>query len=178
MNKMLRASFLRYMYLQEDYSCESTKYTGPRDTGKRKSVSSLFSFTYKSDLNTILVCIKKSVLGLWIFLELSRQGTVRFVSRMQIKCINRLFWAIVAVVEKRKCFIPFLMLATRLVLWMCTRIICWAPFKIVGSKDLRQNFCLSIKFLPFADQYTAFCHSKKIGMREVMEHTFVFSAPA
>ena len=84
-------------------------------------------------------------------------------------CINRLFWAIVAVVEKRKCFIPFLMLATRLVLWMCTRIICWAPFKIVGSKDLRQNFCLSIKFLPFADQYTAFCHSKKIGMREVME---------
>ena len=86
-----------------------------------------------------------------------------------LKCINRLFWAIVAVVEKRKCFIPFLMLATRLVLWMCTRIICWAPFKIVGSKDLRQNVCLSIKFLPFADQYTAFCHSKKIGMREVME---------
>ena len=54
------------------------------------------------------------------------------------------------------------MLATRLVLGMCTKIICWVPFKIVGSKDLRQNFCLSIKFLPFTDQYTALCHSKKI----------------
>ena len=109
-----------------------------------------------------LFVLKKSVLGLWIFLELWRQGTVRFVSRMQIKCINSVFWAIVTVVEKRKCVIPFLNLATRLGLWMCLRIICWAPLKFVRLKDLRQKFGLTIEFLPFTDQYTAFCHSKKI----------------
>ena len=98
---------------------------------------------------TMLVCIKKEWFGVWIFLELWRWGTVRFTSRMQIKCthsINSVFWAIVSVGKKWKYFIPF-NLPPDWVFECCWGSFCWAPFEIIWLKDLRQNFGPGIEFL-------------------------------